>query len=212
MFLEFGKYREFTDRGINMAKHAKLTIHDFIFKPFLYLVLSQAILLFIFSLLNNSDDVNRYIDCENATIIVEDKYVVTQSWGKHTYSDFYVTYRGEEYHFLETVYSSGELNEKISIGEKIEVFYQQTHSLSRGDYYNVIDARCGNEIYEDIDEYNAHGQKNAVLMFITLEAIWVFFAFIDIGLNEFEFKDFARRLKQKIKKVKRQKEKAKISN
>ena len=211
MFLEFGKYRESIDRGVNMAKQAKLTIHDFIFKPFLYLALAQVILLFVF-IFGYGDDVNRYIDCENATIIVEDKYVVTQSWGKHTYSDFYVTYRGEEYHFLETVYSSGELNEKISIGEKIEVFYQQTHSLSRGDYYNVIDARCGNEIYEDIDEYNAHGQKNAVLMFITLEAIWVFFAFITICLNEFEFKDFARRLKHKINKVKRQKEKAKISN
>ena len=41
---------------------------------------------------------------------------------------------------------------------------------------------------------------------------WIFFAFITICLNEFEFKDFARRLKHKINKVKRQKEKAKISN
>ena len=195
-----------------MAKQAKLTIHDFIFKPFLYLVLSQAILLFIFSLLNNSDDVNRYIDCENATITVEDKYIVKRQWGKSTNVDFYVTYRGEEYHFTETIYSPYELDEKISIGEKIEVFYMQTHSLSRGDYYNVVDARCGNEVYEDINEYNARGEGNGIWIFIAFEAIWAFFAFSTINLNEFEFKDFARRLKHKINKVKRQKEKAKISN
>ena len=195
-----------------MAKQARLTIHDFIFKPFLYLVLAQAILLFIFSLLNNSDDVNRYIDCENATITVEDKYIVTRYSGKYTYYDFYVVYRGEEYHFMETIYSSYELDEKIIIGEKIEVFYQKAYSLSRGDFYDVLDARCGNEVYEDIDEYNARGQGNGVWIFIAFEAIWAFFAFLTINLNEFEFKDFARRLKQKIKKVKRQKEKAKTSN
>ena len=194
-----------------MAKQAKLTIHDFIFKPFLYLALAQVILLFVF-IFGYGDDVNRYIDCENATITVEDKYVVTQSWGKHTYSDFYVTYRGEEYHFTETIYSSYELDEKISIGEKIEVFYMQTHSLSRGDYYNVVDARCGNEVYEDINEYNARGEGNSIWIFIAFEAIWAFFAFLTINLNEFEFKDFARRLKHKINKVKRQKEKAKTSN
>ena len=173
-----------------MAKQARLTIHDFIFKPFLYLALAQAILLFIFLLLNNSDDVNRYIDCENATITVEDKYIVTRYSGKSTYYDFYVVYRGEEYHFMETIYSSYELDEKISTGEKIEVFYQKAYSLSRGDYYKVLDARCGNEVYEDIDEYNARGQGNGVWIFIAFEAIWVFAAFLTINLNEFEFKDF----------------------
>ena len=56
------------------------------------------------------------------------------------------------------------------------------------------------------------GKENGVWIFIAFEAIWAFFAFLTINLNEFEFKDFARRLKQKIKKVKRQKEKAKTSN
>ena len=193
-----------------MAKQAKLTIHDFIFKPFLYLALAQAALLLFIAICCNSDDVNRYIDCENATITVEDKYIVKRSWGRSTNVDFYVTYRGEEYHFMETIYSSYELDEKISIGEKIEVFYLKTSSLSRGDHYNVIDARCDDEIYEDINEYNAGWRKNAVLMSITLEAIWAFFAFITIGSNGCDFKDFVKRLKKKIAKVKRQKEKAKV--
>ena len=191
-----------------MAKEAKLTIHDFLFKPFLYLALAEAILLFIF-ILGYGDDVNRYIDCENTTITVEDKYVVTQHWGKHTYNDFYVVYRGEEYHFTETIYSSYELDEKISVGDKIEVFYQEAYSLSRGDHYKVLDARGGNEVLEDIDEYNAQGQKNIVLVFITLEVIWAFFAFLTIGSNEYEFKSFVKNLKKKINKVKRQKENAK---
>lgn len=194
-----------------MAKQAKLTIHDFIFKPFLYLAIAEVILLLIF-IPGIGDDTNRYLDCENTTITVEDKYIITRYSGKYTYIDFYVKYRGEEYHFIETVYSAYELDEKISVGDKIEVFYQEAYSLSRGDYYKVLDARGGNEVLEDIDEYNASGQKNIVLVFITLEVIWAFFAFLTIGSNEYKFKSFVKNLKKKINKVKRQKEKAKMGD
>lgn len=194
-----------------MAKPVKLTIHDFIFKPFLYLALAQVVILLFFSIFYSGDTI-RYIDCENATIRVEDKYVVDVGSAKSRKIDFYVTYGGEEYLISESLYSPYELEKMISIGERLEVFYTREYSLSRGDYYYAIDVRGDDEIYADIDEHNAQREKTATIVFIVFEAIYAFAVFLVVYLNEYDFKDFIKRLKSKIKKVKRQKEKEAKAN
>ena len=183
--------------GFYMAKQAKLTILNFL-RPFLYLALAQVVILLFLSMFYGNDT-NKY-ECESATITVEDKYLVDIGTRRHPDKDFYVIYEGEKYQFSESVYSAYMLDITINIGDKIDVLYTKQHSRDKGDYYRIVDARYGDNIYADIDEYNKSSRIGFVIMSITCEVFWVLATAMVVLNKKNEFNDFIDSLKNKINK------------
>ncbi len=189
-----------------MSKPKKLTIHDFLFKPFLYALLAQLFLILLFSLCYvDRLPLNRYIDCEHATITVEEKYTTSEPVRRGFKTGFYISYNGDVYTFSSANYTANELNEMIKVGERIEVYYIESFNIWQGKMFEIVSAE-GDDTYVNFDDYNDMLEESnniAIMVFSILEASFIFLTVCLIP--SWEVKDFVKKLKKKIKKIKKQK-------
>ena len=189
-----------------MSKPKKLTIHDFLFKPLLYALLAQLFLILLFSLCyEERAPLNRYIDCEQATITVEEKYTTSEPVRRGFKTGFYISYNGDVYYFSNVNYSNTEFDEMIKVGERIDVYYIESFNIWQGKMFEIVSAE-GDDTYVNFDDYNDMTEKSntrVIIAFSILEALFIFFTVCLIP--SWEVKDFVKNLKRKIKKIKKQK-------
>ena len=189
-----------------MSKPKKLTIHDFLFKPLLYALLAQLFIILLFSLLfEKRAPLNRYIDCEQATITVEEKYTTSEPGGRRFQTGFYISCNGDIYNFSNVNYSNTELDEMIRVGERIEVYYVEDFNIWQGKMFEIVSAE-GDDTYVNFDNYNDMLEKSNTRVIIAFSILEALFIFLTVCLIPFwEVENFVKNLKRKIKKIKKQK-------
>lgn len=181
-----------------MSKPKKLKLKDFIYKPFLYFVLIQTVILFILICAYNPNTPISFRDCYSKSIIVEEKNLYTG--GKS--SNFFIVCKGEIYEFSEANYEARELDKLISVGDSINIHY-----IESGDNFFIVDARYENKVYVDITEYNRDSQLSNI--FIIISFLIVEFIFLWLSNIRFflcEAKQFYKSLNKKINKIKKYKD------
>ncbi len=179
-------------------KRCKLSLTEKdLLKELLVFVLVQITIAFVFAVfLNNSHqiDIN---DTKQIDITVDDLYstkVMREEW-------LYVVADSTEYLFtarptLEE-YSVSELHNTISRGDRLSLTYCETDHLVYGKLKIVVDARDDAEIYRTFDAYR-EGQQGvsvfAVILFSTIELIFIGVVLVYAWLNQNIIKDLRRKI------------------
>lgn len=189
-----------------MSKPKKLKLKEFIYKPLVialvFVVILQVVILLGFLWGYNPNASIDFDDCYSKSVVVEEKRFI-KGHRRIRGSVFYIVSGGESYTFSDTKYSETDLDEKIAIGETIDVHY-----IDSNGHFLVVNAKGQNEVYVDINEYNRESQISNVILIISFSIIEIGYLIVlafyikDSGIFA-KSKNFYMTLKRKINKLKK---------
>ncbi|MBQ8576070.1 MAG: hypothetical protein IJ447_08505 [Clostridia bacterium] len=115
-------------------------------------------------------------ETQQATIIVEKKKYSSRP-------DWFIVYSDSQKYYFNNFgvfgnYANSELNDSISVGEKLTLTYFEDYHLFANRNW-VVDARSETEVFRTLDEYNemhSGGDIAVIIIFCIFEIIfWLFF-------------------------------------
>lgn len=194
-----------------MSKPKKIKLKDYFYPPFLemfpYYVIFQLIVLIPLLMFkpSNFDPIDLDMDCEKATIVVEQKYLEN---GFRSDKNFYVISNGYKYYIPEDDYTAKKLSELVKIGESIDIYY--TEESDSENTRCVYDAKGEFTTYLSIDTVNKNRINTNIGMlvaFVIMEAFFIFVVCSNIDSYTIaDIKKHYKNLKKKIDKIKKYEE------
>lgn len=183
----------------------KLKIKD-LYKPLVIFLLIQTLILVLFLLLYNTEvPIDIYTDCENSSIIVEDKYI-TKEGRRSSDEILHIISKGETYVFSESNYRAKELYEMISVGEEIDIFYIEKHNLFGEGYLFIVEARNDFEVFADVDKYNSDSSRVNSMLVILFGFSEIVFLVLAVFFAPFNLHDVNEKIKTFIDKYRKAKQ------
>lgn len=171
---------------------------------FISVLIQVCIIVMFFMAFNTSHPID-ITDTKQAEITVDDTYCrftgrrLTTAWLVISENSTEFIFSGDE-PFSGYKYPVEELNELISVGDRISLRYYETFNIL-GKINLIVDARTETETYRTLEEYNNSKQGvdiAVIVIFSVFELLFCAFVFISFALDKNTIKSIHR----KVKKVK----------
>lgn len=150
------------------------------------LLLQVLFICFLVNGINDSKTIKPE-DTQQVTIVVEETKHFESAGGRGP--DWFIVYSDSQKFYFNNFgffaqYSNSQLDESISVGEKLTLTYFEKYHLFANRNF-VVDARSESEVFRTLDEYNknfSYSDVAAIIIFCILEIIFWLFASLFIIL------------------------------